>query len=86
MGHGVAVLLLTTLAGYVVLERAENHKGELRRMGRFLGSIVIVVSLVGVVCNIFALMGCPSGMCPTGMGKGMGKRGSWCPFSHKAMP
>lgn len=83
MVHGIAVLLLTTLAGYLVLERAENHKGELRRLGRFLGSLVVVVSLVGVVCKVWALVTCPAGMCPDGMGKG--KRGGWfCPYHAKS--
>lgn len=74
VGYGVGVLLLSAVAGYWVLERAESHKGSLRKVGRFLGWLIIVSSLIGAVCRVWCLA-CPSGA----MGKG------WCPFSKKAI-
>jgi len=52
---GVGFLLLTAAAGYWVLERASKHKGELQKVGYFLGSIILVVSLLGVTCQIWKL-------------------------------
>ncbi len=71
MGHGVGVLLFAAVAGYWVLERAETHKGDLRRVGKGLGWLIIVVSLIGIVCKVWSYA-CPAGA--------MGKK-SWCPFS-----
>ena len=59
MLHGTGFLLLTTVAGYWVLERAESHKGTLRRVGKLIGWVVIVGSLVGVACRF-----CPKYSCP----------------------
>lgn len=70
VGYGVGVLLLSTVAGYWVLERAEGHKGSLRKVGRFLGWLIIVSSLIGVVCRVWCYATCDPGP----MGKG------WCPF------
>ncbi len=49
LGSGSGLLLLGVIGGYWLLERAETHKGELKRIGRLLGAILIVVSLLGVV-------------------------------------
>ena len=51
IGSGSGLLLVGVIGGYWLLERAETHKGELRRIGRLLGGLVIVVSLLGVVCR-----------------------------------
>ena len=75
MVHGVGVLLLSAVAGYWVLERADTHKGELKTIGQVLGAIIVVVSLVGMVCQIWSAAMCS----PGGMGKG------YCPFSFKSM-
>ena len=65
MLYGGAGLLLSTVAGYWVLERAESHKGSLRRVGRLLGSGIIVVSLLGLVCQFWGACGMKrGGMCP----------------------
>ena len=68
-GHGVGLLLLATAGGYWVLERSATQKKGLRRVGQWLGAVIIIVSLVGVACHIMAAAGCPltsskSGFCP----------------------
>jgi len=50
---GIGLLLLTAVAGYWVLERASKHKGDLQKVGYALGSIVIVLSLFGVICQVW---------------------------------
>lgn len=62
------MLLLSAIGGYWVLERAENHKGQLRGVGRLLGSLIIVVSLLGLVSRAW-------GNCS------WGKDGWSCPFA-----
>ena len=74
---GGMMSLLTLVAGYWLLERSETHKGQLRSIGRILGAVIIVVSLLGVVCSLWT--GCA-------MGK-RGKFGGMCPlFSRPASP
>ena len=55
LGGGVSGLLLASAAGYWVLERAEGHKRGLRRVGRWLGGVIIVVTLVGAACRIYCI-------------------------------
>ena len=55
MYHGVGLLFLTAIGGYWVLERAETHKGQLRQVGRVLGTVIIVASLMGAVCRVWCL-------------------------------
>jgi len=81
MGHGIIGLLLTAVAGYWVLERASSHKGQLQKIGFFVGSVVIVASLVGLVCSIWCFGTGKAGMCPFG-GK-MG-RGAYSPYTPPA--
>ncbi len=73
-GSGIGILLLGAAAGYLVLERAETHKGQLKQVGRLVGAMLIVVGLIGAVCRIISLA---TGYCP-GDGKG------WCPYAGKA--
>ena len=74
MVHSATGLLFSAVAGYWVLERAETHKqGNLRRLGRFLGWAVVIVSLTGVLCRVFSLA---SGYC------GGMKKGAACPFTN----
>ena len=76
MHHSAVELLLGGVAGYWVLERAEAHKGDLKKLGRFLGWLIIVASFVGIVCRAWSL----SSACPIGaMGKGRA-----CPFGYKS--
>ena len=80
MSHGVGMLLLTAIGGYWVCERAETHKGSLKNLGQFLGSVIIAVSLVGVACHVWSLVTCTTGSRPMGW---MGK-GRYCPYTSKA--
>ena len=74
--HSAVELLVGTVAGYWLLERAESHKGDLKKLGRFLGWLLIVASLVGMICRVWSM----SGACPVGaMGKGRA-----CPFGFKS--
>ena len=75
MEHGVGVLLLSAVAGYWVLERAETHKKGLRQIGRLLGAAIIIASVVGAACRIWYAATC--GPSSSGM------RGGFCPFSSK---
>ena len=77
MIHGSGVLLLTAVAGYWVLERADTHKGDLRRVGKVLGWTIIVVSLIGVACNVWCLAAYKGGYCP------LPKKSGGYPFSSK---
>ena len=53
MADGSGLLLVSAAIGYLVLERSEKHKGGLKRVGRLLGSVIIIVSLIGVACRIW---------------------------------
>lgn len=76
-GHGVVGLLLTAVAGYWVLERASAHKGQLQKVGYFVGSLVIVASLMGLIASVWCFGADKGWMCPFG-GK-MG-RGAYSPY------
>ena len=66
------LLLLSVIGGYWMLERAEAHKGELRRIGRLLGGTVIVASLLGMVFRCWAV------------GQWMKGAGWSCPFMSRS--
>ena len=80
-GHGLVGLLLTAVAGYWVLERASTHKGQLQKVGFFVGSLILVISFLGVICNVWCMGTGKTGMCPFG-GK-MG-RGAYSPYTPPA--
>ena len=71
VGHGITGLLLTAIGGYWVLERASEHKGQLKQVGLLLGSLIIITSLVGAVAQIWSMSDC------RGM---MGKNAGWHPM------
>ena len=80
VGHGVGELLLAAVGGYWVIERAQAHKGQLKKVGQFLGALIIVISLVDVACRAWCLIGGARGYCQVGKtGKG------WhCPYTSKS--
>ncbi|HBQ38409.1 MAG: hypothetical protein A3B73_01290 [Omnitrophica WOR_2 bacterium RIFCSPHIGHO2_02_FULL_63_39] len=80
MLHGSGLLLLSSVAGYWVLERASSHKGQLKSVGQLIGWVVIVTSLVGLTCRIWSLA-TGKAFCPIG-----GKGGYFCPLTGKSMP
>jgi len=74
---GAGMLLLGAVAGYWVLERAETHKGDLRRVGKALGWLIIVTSLIGLACRVYAVATGKGGYCPV-------HKGWSCPYSPKS--
>jgi len=72
MAYGTGLLFLSAVAGYWVLERAATHKGNLKRIGQLVGGVILIGSLVGVACRVWALA--------------TGKGSFSCPFSQKASP
>ena len=74
MAHSGVVLLFGAAAGYWVLERASAHKGSLKRTGEVLGWVMIITSLAGLACGVWAAA---SGRCAPG------GKGAMCPFSSK---
>lgn len=74
-----AGLLLAAVAGYWVMERAERHKGGLKTVGKVLGVVIIVASLLGVACAAW----CGGASC--GYGKGLMMKGM-CPLSAPGSP
>ena len=64
MLHGVGIFLLGTIGGYWLLERAEGHKGSLKRIGQWLGTFIIIVSLLGLGSVFGKSAGLKGGMCP----------------------
>jgi len=64
MHYGVEGLLLTALGGYFVVERSAAQKGRVRKIGRFVGGLVIIVSFLGVACRVWCLAAGTKGYCP----------------------
>ena len=79
MTHGIGALLLSAVGGYWVLERAARQKGQLKRVGQWLGGLIIIVSLIGAFCQVLCLATGSMGMCPLEKSK----KGFFCPFSGK---
>ena len=75
MSYGVGALLIAAVGGYWVLERAARQKGNLKKVGQLLGTVIIIVSLVGTACRVWCAVKCP----PGSMGKG-----GFCPYTPKA--
>lgn len=77
MGHGVPALLISAAAGYWVLTHAEKERqGGVRKLGQYLGLLIIVVSVLGAACKIYyQINSCP-----------LGKMGSmFCPMTGKVI-
>jgi len=67
--YGVGWGLLGLVAGYWVLERAETNKGNLKRLGRVIGWLVITASFIGAICRVYCVA--TGTMCP------LDGKGSW---------
>lgn len=87
MAHGISVLLIATAVGYWTLTNANKEKGRVKKLGQFLGLLIIVISLLGTFCKIAcAVKACQMGKgaaCGTMLGGGMGG-GKACPFGSKS--
>jgi hypothetical protein len=80
MLHGAAGLLLAAAGGYWVLERANSHRGQLKRAGQLLGTVIIAVALAGVVCRIWYVSTGKMGY----YGCEKGAKAWYCPYAAKA--
>lgn len=78
MLQGVEGLLLTAIGGYWVMERAEAHKGNLKRVGQLVGGLIVIASLVGTACRVLSMAAAPT--------DAMTRTGSTCPFGFKSAP
>ena len=85
MVHGIELLVVTAIGGYWVLERAETHKGQLRSVGRLLGVLVIVASLIGAVSRVWCVAS-SVGYCPFGKAGKMDGFSRQHPFSSGNEP
>lgn len=74
IGHGVSGLLITSAVGYWVLTTSEKEKGQVKKVGRLLALIIILVSVVGIACRVYAFAQ-RKGYCPPSMA---------CPFTGKS--
>jgi len=74
---GCAVGLIALGVGYIVFLNASKEKGSLRQVGRVIGAVIIVVSvLIGICATKCKMMG---GECP------MSGKAGMCPITGKMM-
>ena len=78
MVHEAAGLLIAAALGYLVVERADKHKGSLRRIGYMVGGVIIVSSILGLACAV----SCKAGAWSCNMGM---KKSGYCPMMQKSM-
>jgi len=83
LGHGVGTLLIAAAAGYWVLIQANGQRGRLKKLGQYLGLIIIAAGVAGAACKIYYLSTGKSAfqlLCPAGQACPAGKA---CPFIGK---
>ncbi len=68
-----ALGLIAMGVGYLVFLKATKEQGSLRLTGRILGSVIIIVSILSVLCAAT----CKMGSCP------MSGKAAMCPFTVK---
>lgn len=86
---GAAWLLISAAVGYWVITLAEHQKGNTKTMGRWLGVLIIIVSLVGTACGIYCAATGKWGACPLGSrwgACGMMMKSAACPMMPAAPP
>ena len=77
MTHGAGILLFAAIGGYWVLERASTHKtGDVKRVGKVLGWVIILVSMMGVLCSVWCAARSKMGSCL------MPGKGGFCPYGQ----
>ena len=74
--HGVSTLLISAAAGYWVLTLAVHQKKNLKKIGQFVGFVIIGASLLSVACKAYSQLS----SCSTGKGF----MGMTCPFTGKS--
>ena len=77
MAHGLGLFMISAAAGYWVLVQASGQRNQMKKLGQYLGLIIIAISLAGAACKIYHLATGKSlirSLCPPGMG---------CPFMNK---
>lgn len=74
IGHGMTGLMISAAVGYWVLTQAEREKNRVRKLGQYLGFVIILISVFGVACKVYyGVKACQM------MGGGM-----MCPFTGKS--
>ena len=70
MCAGIAVILLALAAGYLVLLKADKAEGKLKKIGKIIGWVIVVVTALSLLWSVKMTMFC----------KGKG----WCAASSSA--
>ena len=71
---GCAIGLIALGVGYMVFLSASKEQGSLRQVGRIIGAVIIVASIITGICTML----CKKGGCP------MSGKAPMCHFSKKA--
>ena len=69
----ISVVLLTIVAGFIVLEKSSKLDGTLKKTGSIIGWVVIVISTLMLLCSLCCAVACRGKMMCGGnmMGKHM---------------
>lgn len=68
-----ALLLIALGFGFKIFaEASANAKKSVKQLGRLVGIVIMLVSFLGVTCNVFSVIR-------------YGKSGFYCPFSGKSI-
>ena len=79
-----ALLLIALGFGFKIFaEASSNAKKSVRRLGRVVGSIIMITSFLGTLCAITYTIKHEGGLCPTG--KHWGMSGKMCPLTGKPL-
>jgi hypothetical protein len=94
----VGMLLIAAGVGYWVLTLAGKQKARIKTLGRWLGLLIIIVSVLGASCKMYYQWTCGSSgyykkcsysasNCPKSGKWGKGGQGSdYCPFTKSSTP
>jgi hypothetical protein len=75
---GIALILISLGIGYLVCEKADKEKGFLKQLGYWIGSIIIVASMLTALCGWYCKVA-------KKLSFGYGKYKSCCPMYMKHM-
>jgi len=54
---GVALMLISLGVGYIVAAKASKEQGFLKQLGYWIGSIIIILSVLSALCGLYGKMG-----------------------------